>query len=92
MRFLLVRIAVRVPAAHAVFFVGPANGADGATRREAEFLEQADRLPGDDHATGVVHGALANVPRVDVAAHHHDLVGLLAAPQLAHHVMTLRVG
>ena len=40
----------------------------------------------------VVHRALADVPRVDVSAEHHDFVGLLAPAQLGDDVARRRVG
>ena len=86
------RVAIRIAAAHAVLFVRPAHGANRATRREPQLLEEADGLPCDHHATGIVHRTLTHIPRINVAAHHHDLLGLFATAQLTHHVVALRIG
>ena len=59
---------------------------------EAGRLEDAHRLDHHRRADAVVGGARARVPRVEVGADHHDLVGLVAARQFGDHVDRVEVG
>ncbi len=74
-----VRVAVGAAAASAVLLVGPEHHANRPPRPEAKPLHQTHGLPRGHGAAAVVHRALSHVPRVDVSAEDHDLVGFLAA-------------
>ena len=57
-----------------VLLAGPADHAHRAPGPKAQLLHEADRFPGGDNATSVVHRALAHVPRVYVTTENDDLV------------------
>ena len=90
-RLALVTVAIGGPALQAVLLVREEDDAHGAPRAQAQRLQEAHRLPRDDTAAGVVHRPGAHVPRVDVAADDHDLLGQLAALPLGDHVRGRRV-
>ena len=81
-----VGIPVAQAAPQAVLLVGPQHHADGALGLQAQGLDQAGGFHGEDDASAVILGALAHIPAVQVAAEDDDLLGLLAAAELAHHV------
>src|SRR6185437_13383821 len=65
------------------FLAAPECDADRAARLGAGGLEDARGLHHDRAADRVVGGAGRAGPRVEVAAHHHDFVGLVSAGNLA---------
>ena len=80
-------LGVRLAAAQAVLFVREQDDADRAGWLEAELRDRLQGLHHRDDTGTVVVRALADVPRIDVAADHDEFVGLLAAAQLADHVL-----
>ena len=64
----------------------PEPDADRAAQLHAADLQDAHRLEHRRRSRGVVGGARGGVPRVEVRAEHHDLIGLVGAANLAHHV------
>ena len=85
-------IAIAVAAAHAVLFVREQHHAHGALRADVQLLHQARRFPRHHAADAVVRRARARIPRIEVAADEHDLLGLLAALDLADDVEGFDVG
>ena len=69
-------------AAQAVFFIGVEHDPHGPSRTKVQLLQQTGRFPRGDASAGVVAGAGAHIPRVEVARHDDDLVGSLASAQL----------
>ena len=55
-----------------LLFAGPERDADRPPRLHADRLEDPHRFHRDGDAGAVVGGAGARVPRVEVAAEHHD--------------------
>ncbi len=49
-------------------------------------MHEPDGLPGRDAPATVIHRSLPDVPRIDMASHHHDLLGMLPADDLPDHV------
>ena len=86
------RIAIRIRAAAPHLLVHPPHHADRALRLEPELLDQPHRLPRGHESAAVVHRALTDIPRVDVAAEHDDLVWMLASAHLGHDVARVRIG
>ena len=85
-------LAIGHAAASAVLLIHPEGHADGAARLKTELLHQRQRLQARDDRRAIVLRALSDVPRIDVAAHHHDLFGMLAAGNLADHVAAIGIG
>eukprot|EP01136_Pigoraptor_vietnamica_P025175 Opistho-1_new@6956 len=87
----LVRVIIGVAADATIFLGRPEHQANRALGAEAELLNGEKRGPRDEGAAAVVHGALAHIPRVEMAAKEHDLLGVLRTDNLRHHVAGLRV-
>jgi hypothetical protein len=87
-----VGIPISPRTAAAVLLVGPQHHADGATRLKSEPANQAHRFPRRHRASAVIHRSLPHVPRVDMAAQHHHLLGQLPAPDFRDHVPRRCVG
>ena len=73
-------------------FVDPERNSNGSPWFEFEFSDQGNSLK-SRHDTGtVVLSALADIPRIDVTAHHDDLFRVLRARYLANDVRRIRIG
>jgi hypothetical protein len=81
-----VRLRVGLAAGEAVFLVGKEDHADRAPRVRRHRNDLPRRLDRDAAARAVVDGSCAEVPGIEVRPEEHDLVGLLAADDLAHDV------
>ena len=77
-----VLLHVRLRAQQALLLAGPQRQADGAAQPQAGGLEDAHRLHHRRRSGGVVGGAGARVPGVEVRAEHHHFGGLVGAGQL----------
>ena len=69
-------------AEQAFLFAAPQRDADRAPRLDADGLQDAGGFHHDRAADRVVGGAGRGVPRIEVAAEHHDFVLLVAAGDL----------
>ena len=81
-----VRIPVGTRAAKSDLLVGPEHHPYRAPGSETQLVHQPDGFPGGHAAARVVHGAVADVPRVDVATDHDDFFRSLRADDLPDHV------
>ena len=86
------RLRVRARSREAVLLVRERDDAKRAARPLRELPDEARRFDRDPEARGVVHGALPEVPRIEVAAEEDDLLRLLAARDLADDVRRDGVG
>jgi hypothetical protein len=57
-----------------VLFVDPEDDANGALWTEAQRPQMIECVPRHKAPTTIVHGSCAEVPTINVAAHHDDLV------------------
>src|SRR5882672_8342485 len=87
----LVAVAAYRSAYAAAPLVRPQHQADRAPRLDAELLPQPERFPRDDAADAVVGRAGPDVPRIEMAAEHDDLLGPLAPANLGDDVGRLGV-
>ena len=78
--------------ATSVLFVRPRHYAHRPLRAKAELLQQLDCFPRGDDSTTIVHCALADIPRIDVAAKHHHFVRLFRSDELGDNVPRWNVG
>jgi hypothetical protein len=53
---------------------------------QSQLLDDGRRFERGHDAAAIVLRARAHVPGIDMAAHHHDFIGLLAPWDFAHHV------
>ncbi len=81
-----VLLDVGVRSVEALLLAAPEREADGAVHFEVERFEDASRFHDHGAAGGVVGGAGAAVPGVEVGAQHDDLVLLAAAGDFGDHV------
>ena len=70
----------------AVLLVHEEHGSQRAPRWPRHRGSDAHRIEDHGHAGSVVDGTGPEVPRVEVGADHHDLLGLLGAEDLGDHV------
>ena len=70
-----------------LLLAAPQGNADGATRLRTDRREDAHGFHHDGAADGVVGRAGGSVPRVEMAAEHDHLVGLVAARDLRDRVV-----
>ena len=89
----LVRVFLRVglPAAQAIFFIHPGDDTDRAPRMQAELLDKIRHLHRDGHARSIVDRAGAEIPGIEMPGNDDDLLGMLAAFQVADNVVAHRV-
>ena len=74
------------------FFAAPERHAHGAVHFQVERFQNAHHFHGHGGAGAVIGGARAHVPGIEVAAHHHQLVGLGGAGNFGDHVERIGVG
>ena len=82
-----VLLHVRLRAEHALLLAAPQRDANGPPRRDADRLQNPRRLHHRRAANRVVGRAGRRVPRVEVAAEHHDFVLLVGAGNLRDRVV-----
>src|SRR5205807_3372580 len=77
---------VGVRADQSLFLAGKENEANAATGLEARGFNGAQGVDDEGGVASVVEGAGAQVPRIEMSAHNHELAGLVAAFDLRNHV------
>jgi len=82
-RIAVVRPDVFFRAEQSLLFASPQPDADRTPQLHTAHLEETHRFHHDRRTGCVVGSARAGVPRVEVRADHHYLIGLVATRQLA---------
>src|SRR5215213_7695391 len=81
-----VRVTIRLSAATPILLIGPEYHPDSAPRLELESMDQPHSLPGCHRTTPVIHGALTDVPGVDVTTQDHDFLWPFPSGHLGHDI------
>jgi hypothetical protein len=71
--------AVGFAATASGFFVHPGDHAQGAGRAQVETLENFGGFHGNGDAGGVVDGAGAEIPGIEMSGDDYDLLGMFGA-------------
>src|ERR1700724_2649843 len=85
---LCVGVASRSPS----LFVHPGDNPDCPLRAQVKHLKKFRRFHGNDHASAIVDGTGAEIPRVEMSGDHHDLLWMFAALQIGDHIVAGNVG
>src|SRR5262245_66508364 len=74
-----------------LFLAGPERDTNSPPKRQAGSLQDSHGLEHDCGSHGIVGGARAGMPRVEVGADHHNLVGFIAATNLSDDVEGVQI-
>jgi hypothetical protein len=83
--------AVSFAAAASGFFVHPCDHAQGAGGTQVEALENFGSFHGDGDAGGIVDGAGAEIPGIEMSGDDYDLLGMLGAFEVCDDVIAALV-
>src|SRR5262249_24601703 len=70
-----------------LLFAAPQSDADRAARLDAERLNDPHDLHRDSRSRAIVRGAGSRMPRIEMAADHHDLVLQIGAGDFGDHIV-----
>src|SRR5262249_20640569 len=82
---------VSARADQSLLFAAPESDPDCAGRLDAERLNDPHDLHRDSRSRAVVRGAGSRMPRIEMAADHHDLVLQIGAGDFSDHVVAHQI-
>ena len=81
---------IRLRSQQAFFFAAPQRDPYGTVHLQVQSFENAHSLDRHRRTSGIVGGARATVPGIQVRSQHHDLILLPSALDFADHVERIR--